>query len=261
MYRTKSGLRYTLRFRLAPVLRTLGAVGTLLLCSAQARAFGESEVTKHIPASFLQRYPFPVLAQDDITFAPDTSGISLIANILSSDSGCMVVVVNPRLKGDSAVVWHSRDIAGRPQYIFRGDINQDGFDELVLATHRPGANGWHRLQIWRWNGAPTEGIPTRDPSQTEATSKSDTTHAAGATVATGAAGSAGDWATQLFVCGDTARAFFEARTLIETQDMNADGVMEIVAREVLTGGVTRQSPAGRMSDVYVWNGVAYCISR
>ncbi len=186
--------------------------------------FRESPLSGRIPASLRAKYPQPILEQDDALFDRDSTGVSKFANVMCNDTSCVVFVVDPKTKGDSTLAWVSGPCIGHLQSFFIEDLNHDGKEEFALLTNVGFGvkRPVQRLYIWRWE---------------------DST------------------ATLLRPCGDTTKESLETETLFSFEDVDGDGSKEIIARQIVSGGIARNGSASQLADTYRWNGSAYCLKR
>ena len=172
------------------------AIGMFSLQSASAQV-DFSTLNQYLPDSLQKIYPSPGLADDDVIFAVDSTGAGLYANFVANRGFGRVLVVDPNLGKDSGLIWLSPEVSGRIEYLYTADINGDGFEELVLATRKLGAEGWSRLYIWRWEKSKGQNVVR---------------------------------------CLDNAPEYFSAPTRAQVKDTDDDGVFEIILSAVGTSG-------------------------
>ncbi len=198
---------------------------------AAQRFLDISPVSKYLPDSLRQRYPAPMLADDDTQFALDSTGKPLYLQFVSNKSHSVVVVVDPSRGKDSALIWASEPLEGRIDYLYVADINRDNHEEIVVSsralpdrtTHK---SGWNRVYLWRW---PLDNNP--------------------------------DSVLALAPCSDTLHPYFQALTKVEVTDTgaNPDGVSEVVVTSIVSGLATRERTI--VQTVYYWTGDEYCVKR
>jgi hypothetical protein len=204
------------------------ALSLLIQPVAAQRFLDLSAVANYLPDSLRKEYPAPMLADDDVVFALDSTGKSLYLNFASNKKRSVVVVVDPARNKDSALIWVSEPLEGRVDYLFANDINGDELEEIVISSRKTGAGGWNRVQIWRW---PSDANP--------------------------------DSVLALAPCSDSLNPYFQALTKVEVVDTGSapDGVLEVVVTSIVGGGGMVNREPTTIRTVYYWTGEEYCVTR
>lgn len=191
-----------------------------------------SAIVKYLPDSLKQEYYSPMLADDDVLFALDSTGQSLYLNFASNRKSSVMVVVDPARGEDSGLIWVSEPIEGHIDYFYATDINGDGGEEIVVSSrsisNRGGAGTWNRVQIWRW---PSDANP--------------------------------DSVVALAPCSDTLNPYFQAMTKVEVIDTGSvpDGILEVVVTSIIGGGGLVNREPTTIRTVFYWTGEEYCVTR
>ncbi len=187
-----------------------------------------SAIANYLPDSLKKEYPDPMLADDDVIFALDSTGKSLFLSFVSNRKRSVIVVVDPSRSKDSALVWTSEPLEGHIDYFYASDINGDEREEIVVSSRKLGAGGWNRVQIWRW---PADANP--------------------------------DSVVALAPCSDTLNPYFQALTKVEVIDTGSapDGVLEVVVTSIIGGGGLVNRKPSTIKTVFYWTGDEYCVKR
>ena len=233
-FTTRSALNSVFHFATAVIALAIICLAITVTSTQQVAAqrfLDISPLANYLPDTLLQRYPAPMLADDDSHFALDSTGKPLYLQFVSNKSHSVVVVVDPSRGKDSALIWASEPLEGRIDYLYAADINADNHEELVVSSRelpdrKSGKSGWNRLYIWRW---PLDNNP--------------------------------DSVLALAPCSDTVHQYFQALTNVEVTDTGAspDGVSEVVVTSIVSGLVTRERTT--VQTVYYWTGDEYCVKR